>query len=378
MNSGMLMKRCSLIFPALLLYAGLSCAAPPEQIFTVRIKTVVEGVGLSARKSAQEKAEQEALAEAIQSLTESPDLSHYQPMLKEAPRYIRQTRILHTETLDQSTELEADIVLLEKPLRHDLATLMLPHLPHKPVVRLLLAESVHEETHDGGPTFDEGEKVLRERLTDFGFDTRGIHDLLDNYDIDFLAEVTAGEREEGASFARSCLEEVIIVGRTLVHQEALNPGSNVLRNRAETTLRVFSGREGKLQDTLYAQAVVQSADAREGALQAVQDSCGKLAGECIVAAILTGKGHLDSEHVMITVENPETEERMERLTDFLENLDPVASATLLFYSPEQTRISIVFPGSMAWLSDTLTGILLQGKKVEVARCVGRELTLRLR
>lgn len=372
------MKARCLIVLALLLSIAPGHAATPDQIFTVRIKTVVEGVGLSARKIAQEKAEQEALAEAIESITESPDLSHYQAMIKEAPRYIRQTRVLHTETFDQSTELEADIVLLEKPLRHDLATLMLPRLPHKPVVRLLIAESIHEDLHEGGPTFEEGAEVLRERLSDFGFEVRGIHDLLDQYDMNFLAEVTAGEREEGAAFARSCLEEVIIVGETLVHQEALNPGSNVLRNRAETTLRVFSGREGKLQDTLYAQAIVQSADPREGATQAVQDSCGKLAGECIVAAILTGKGQLDSHHVMITVENPQTEERIARLTEFLESLDTITSVSLLFYSPEQTRISIIFPGSMAWLSDTLTGILLEDKGVEVARCVGRELTLRLR
>lgn len=372
------MRQRGLVLLALLILSHWSLAAPPEQIFTVRIKTMVEGVGLSARKAAQEKAEKEALTEALESLTESTDLSRYQAILNEAPRYIRHSRVLHTETIEQSTELEADVVLLERPLRHDLAALMMPHLPTKPVIRLLIAELAASDDHAGGPTFEDGEKVLRERLSDFGFQVRGIHDLLEHYDMTFLAEVTAGEREEGAAFARSCLEEVVIVGNAFVHQEPINPGSNVLRNRAETTLRVFSGREGKLQDTLYAQAVVQSADPREGALQAVQDSCAKLAGDCIVAAILTGKSQLSDQQVMITLEHPETEERVNTLARFLEEQPQVLAITILFHGAEQSRISIDYAGSMAWLSDTLTGIVLQGKRVEVKRCVGRELTLRLR
>ncbi|HPX87444.1 MAG TPA: hypothetical protein PLY90_07755 [Candidatus Hydrogenedentes bacterium] len=367
--------RC-LILSALLL--ALRCpAAPPEQVFTVRIKASVEGVGLSARKAALEKAEREALAEAIESIIESADLSRYRAMLDEAPRYIRQTRVLHTETVGQNTDLEADVVLFERPLRHDLATLMLPHLPQKPAIRILFAESIADDSPESGPVFEDGEKILRERFSDFGFTVKGIHDLLDQYDMEFLAQVTGGDRESGASFARSCLEEVVIVGASQVFQEAVAPGSNMLRSRAETTLRVFSGQDGKLQDTLYAQAVVQSADPGEGALQAVQDSCAKLAGECIVAAILSGKGQLNGQQVIVTVEQPQEEERITLLLNFLQTLEGVEQATLLFYAPGQARLRLLYPGSMASLADMLTGIRLQDKRAEVTRCVGRELTLSL-
>lgn len=360
------------------LLAATSTTSWADDLLTVRMKGSAEGVGLAARKMAVENAQALVMEEVLQAMTNSSDMTLFKPVLGQASRYIQRYDLLRSDIVGTVTEVEIDAHVLEKPLKRDVAAIMLPRLPRKPVVRLLLAEYIGPEAQAGGPTFDIAEAVFRKPMEDFGFSVKGVHDLLDHYEIGQLVGITQGDVPTTAAFARANAEDVVVVGSITTTHESLTRESNMLRNRARAVMRVVSGPDGKIRDTLTAEAAVQSVEPVEGGIQAAQDACGKLTGDCVVAIVLAMLGMEDETRVIVRVENPGNQETLDALVQALGGVDTVGTVEPLFFSETLARLAVDYYGDMAFFSDAITGLAAGGRRVEVARCVRREITLVLK
>lgn len=356
----------------------LCSPALSDDLLTVRMKGSAEGVGLSARKAAIENACQLVVEEVLQAMTSISDMALFKSILGQASRYIPQYDLLRSDSFDTTTVVEIDAHLLETPLKRDAAAIMLPRLPRKPTVRLLLAEYIGSEAASGGPTFDIAASALRKTMEEYGFIVKDLLDLLDHYEIDELVAITQGDVPTTAAFARANKEDVIIVGSVTTSHEALRQETNMYRNRARAVLRVISGPDGKICDTLTAEAAVQSVDPVEGGVQAAQDACGKLVGDSVVAIVLSMLSMEDETRVIVQIERPGSEKLFQEFVDTLNGLDCIRGVEQLFYSDTLARIALEYYGDMAFINDMLSGITLGKYKVEVSRCVRREITLLFR
>lgn len=354
------------------------CGVESDSVLTVRTKGSAEGVGLSARKAAIEAACQAALEEVLGAMTNSADIDLFTPVLRQASRYVQRYDLLRSDIVGTATEVEIDAHVLEKPLKHDVAAIMLPRLPRKPSVRVLLAEFIGPGAREGGPTFDVAEAVLRKPLEEFGFVVKGVHDLLDHYEAPQLVAIAEGDVPTTAAFARANGEDVVLVGSITTTHEAAGAESNMLRNRARAALRVVSGPDGKVRDTLAAEAVVQSVDPAEGGTQAAQDACGKLTGDCVVAIVLAMLGMEDETRVIVRLEQPGNQQAVDDLCSVLQSVGGAGAIERLFFSETMARLAVEYTGDMAFFSDAITGKIAGGRKVEVSRCVKREIWLVLK
>jgi len=354
----------------------LVCASvSAESLFTVRMKGYAEGVGLTARRLAIEDAQHQVMVDILRSMTNTEDMSPFRGILRQADRYIKRYDVLRSDVVGQSTEVEIDAHVLEQPLRYDVAAVMLPRLPRKPSILFLIAEYIGLESQTGGPTFDIAETALRDRLKDFKFSINGIENLITHFDIVNLIQIINGDVNDGAAFARANQEDVIVTGLVTVTHKPLQKDSNMLRNRAEATVKVFCGHDGKMMDVIASQAVVQSVDPVEGGRQAVQDACAKLTSELLVSVVLTMLSLEDEGRVLIEIEEPKNVETVEQLTQFIKHIPGVFEVETLFFSETLARLAVEYYGAMADFSDYINEKIINGRAMEVVRCVKREITL---
>ncbi len=339
------------------------------------MKGYADGVGLAARRLAIEDAQHQVMVDVLTSMTNSDDMAPFRGLLQQASRYVQRYDLLRSDVVGHTTEVEIDAHILERPLRHDVATIMLPRLPRPPSVLMLIADYIGPEAYTGGPTFDVAETVFRERIEEFGFALSGMHSLISHFDVPALLNVINGDVSDGAAFARANHQDVVVVGSVTTTHEPLTSDSNMLRNRATATLRVFAGHDGKMMDLMTAQAVVQSVDLEQGGTQAVQDACAKLVGDFIVAVVLTMLSLEDEDRVLIEVERPETEERLAQLVQIIEGMRGVGHVEQLFFSETLARLAVEYQGPMADFSDYVSGRIVEGRKAEITRCVKREMRI---
>ncbi len=362
---------CAAVFPLL-----FCCAfANAEPVFTVRMKGYADGIGLTARHLAIEDAHHQVMVDILRSMTNSEDMSPFRGMLRQASKYVKKYEVLRADVIGQTTEVEIDACILEQPLRHDVATIMLPRLPRKPTILLLIAEYIGVESRTNGPTFDVAETVLRDRVKDFEFSVNGVSSLITHFDIISLIETINGDVSKGAAFARANQEDVVVVGSVSVVHDTLLEDSNMLRNKADATLKVFSGHDGKMMDVISSQAVVQSVDPDEGGKQAVQDAASKLTSDLIVSVVLAMLSLEDEERALIEIRNPVNADTLSHLVKLIEGIPGVYGVESLFFSETLARLAVDYYGSMAEFSDRVDESIVNGRKMAVTRCVKREMTI---
>ena len=167
----------------------------------VRMSAEAEGVGASAKKMAIELAQQQIITEVIQSLTNSTDLAPFRGLLRQASAYIARYDLLRNDISGTMTQVEIDAQVREKPLRQDIAAIMLPRLPRHPNILLLLAEQT-ESTAAVQAGWGPAARTLDEGLKKFGFSVAGLESLGGVYSAERLGQVIGGGVEEGSRFAR--------------------------------------------------------------------------------------------------------------------------------------------------------------------------------
>ncbi len=350
-------------------------AAP---VFTVRMTGRAEGIGLTARKLAVEDAQHQALMDVLQAMTNTSDMAPFKGVLRQASRYVQRHDLLRTDVVGPYTEVEIDVHFFERPLRHDVATVMLPRLPRTPTVLLLIAEYIGPDAETLGPTFHIADGLFKERMKDFDFSLMGIQQLLDHYDLSKLLAIINGDITDAAAFARAHQADVILIGSASTLHEPLSTDTNMMRHRASVVLRAFAGPDGKMTDIMTAQAAVQGVDVMDGGEQAVRDACGKLIGDSIVAVVLTMLTLEDESRVIIEVAHPETLEQVQAIVEMMRRIPGVYGVETLFFSESLARLAVEYSGAMAFFADFISGQRIAGQAIEVTRCVKREMSLALR
>ncbi len=357
----------------------LAAAAAPaqEQVFTVRMTGSAEGAGASARKLAVDDAQQQVLIEAIRSVTGMEDLTPFKAILGHASGYIQRYDLLRCDVDASGTRVEIDAHVLEKPLRQDAAAVMLPRLPRKPSVLLVVAERVMPDApvRVGG---GDAAKTLREGLEKYGFTLSGPEEVADVYPAARLAEITAGGVETGSRLARENMYDVVITGTGSVAQEPLPNAANVLRSRGSVAVRVFSGLDGKMADAMAAEAVVQSVSPEEGGAQVLSDAAAKLIGDTTVSVVLAMLARQEPDSLFVSVEKPGEGGAAEELAGQLRTLPGVAGVEMILASPALARLRVQYEGPLAQFADMLHTLSTSAGTVEIRRAVGREITLILK
>jgi hypothetical protein len=126
-----------------------------------------------------------------------------------------------------------------------------------------------------------------------------------------------------------------------------------------------------------AEAVVHSANAREGGTQAIQDACAKLEEEMAISAILAVASQSKRGDVVLTVLGPATPDRFQELSGLLKGLPGIGEVEELYCTEKEARLRAGYKGEVASLLEGLTSKGFSDFRLEVTRVVGREITLKL-
>ncbi len=366
-----------LLGAAALLFAACAAVCAQEQTFTVRMTGHAEGVGIAARNNAVAGAEEQIITDVLRSMVNTEDMAPFQAMLRHASGYFQRYDLLRSDAANNSTTVEIDAYVLEKPLRQDVAAAMLPRLPKNSSVLLVVSEQPTPETPakvGPGSAF----LVLREGLEKYGFSVVGPDKLNGVYPPEKLLAITGGTVDEGSHFARENLQNVVITAQATSEHEALPTASDMSKNHARVALRVFSGPDGKMTDALGAEAVVQSADPRDGGDQAISDAAGKLVTDTTVAVVLALLGRQEKDRVLLTIEQPGNDAAVHEIAESLRKAAGVAGVEEMLVSPALARLQMDYPGAMARLADLLHALALSAGRLEVKKAVGREITAVIR
>ena len=362
---------------ALLLLLLCATTDAQEQTFTVRMTGHAEGVGVAARNNAVADAEEQILTDVLRAMISTADLAPFRAVLRHASGYIQRYDLLRCDTANGATTVEIDAFVLEKPLRQDIAAVMLPRIPKNTSVLLVVSEQPTPESPARvgmGAAF----LVLKDGLEKYGFSVVGPDKLDTVYTPERLLGITGGAIDDGSRFARENAQKVIITGQATSAHEPLPTAANMHRNRAHLALRVFFGPDGKMTDALGAEAVVQSQDPREGGDQAISDAAGKLVTDTTVAVVLALLGRDEKDRVLLTIDQPGDESAVHETAEILRRTEGVAGVEEMLVTPALARLQIDYDGPMARLADLVHAIQTTAGTLEVRRAVGREITAVLR
>jgi len=355
--------------------AALPCPAAEEDSFTVRMTGSARGTGTAARRLAVEDAQQQALTEAVKTMANTEDLAPFRMMLRQASAYVPRHDVLRCDTTpDGLTHVEIDAHLAEKPLRQDIAAVMLPRLPHRPTILVVVVETPEA----GRPAVTENgpaAAALREGLEKFNFTVKGAEALQPPRTPEELAAVAAGGLETGARFARENLHDVLLLGEASVTREPTTDGSNVFRHRGTVLLRVFSGTDGKMCDVFTSEGVVQGLDAAAAGSQVLSDAAARLVGDTAVSVTLAMLARQNRDRVIVTVEPDGAAGFTAAVAEALRAAPGVSGAETLLDAPSLGRIALEYGGPMAALADYVHRTPAGGAALEVRRAVGREITV---
>ncbi len=342
---------------------------------TVRSTGYAEGVGYAARDRAVGDARQRALLDVMQALSASEDLKLFRPILRNVDAYVPTYDLLRHDQVGADTRVEIDAHVLEAPLQRDIATIMLPRLPEKPKVLLVIGEQLGDDGIMAVPDFGVAEVALKKVLEEKGLEVRGVDTLDGLYTHQQLMALVAGGVEEGAKFARENPAHVIVVGSARSTYTQSSDDVNMKKNTAELRLNVFRGSDGKMVDDVYTQAVVHAADAFEGGEASVQDACRKAQQAVITAAAVSVLSTRASDALLITVMDPGSRERLDALIKALALEPGTGPAQVLYYSDGLARLSLPYDGGMGYLVDSIGNYAIDGAGVEVRRVLKRDVEL---
>lgn len=349
-------------------------AAAEEDIITVRMDGHAEGVGREAREAAIANAEMEVLIAVLKSMVASGDLAALNPILRNAPRYIRNYDMLRNDAVDEKTSVEIDAHVLERPLQQDVAALMLPRLVRPPRVLLLLGEKIGEDRIVAVPDSGVAETALREGVAKLGLEVTGSEVVSAYYTQAQLIEAVQGDVESAGAFVRGTLYDVVVIGTAITEPETTPDGFTVVRNRATVSLRVFRGADGKMVDALSAKAAVHGVELTDTGEQAVADACAKLIGDVTVACVIAVLGVRPDDYVLFILANPGARDGLQALVDAIRAFPEVSQVEELLYTPQLARYRIAYRGPMPPLVDFLRRQPCGGSKLMIKTVVAREIT----
>ncbi|HPO12544.1 MAG TPA: hypothetical protein PLI09_03795 [Candidatus Hydrogenedentes bacterium] len=362
---------CRVLLGAAVFISLMGWCIAEEDILTVRMKGHAEGLGATARTAAINFAQQEVLESVIQSMIASEDMSPFQPMFRNAERYLRNYDLLRCDTPDNATDVEIDAHVLERPVRQDVAALIRPRLPKPPKVLLIAGEQIGDAQAATIPSPGIVETTLVQELKKLKFDVSTSESVTALYPKAQLIELLRADMEICGKFARGTLADVVMLGVATTVSEGATGGGNVARTKATLTLRVFRGLDGKMTDDLTRAAAVYAANPGESGEQAVQDACIKMAGDIVVAGILAAVSALPPDTILLVLEHPNARDKVDGVVQVLKSTPGVSAVEELYYSDALARLRVTYSGPVS----TLVNLLTTENHLRARTVIGREMTM---
>ena len=234
--SGGLEKRlwlCGVLIGA----AAMLAHAEDAEVLTIRTEARAEGTGFTAKTKAIARAQENAIGQLLGRMAPQVDPQLMEPIFREAARYVDSYDLLRQDTLDDATKVEIDAHIAARPLQQDLAGIVLPRLPEKPTVVLLLGEQLVGDKIVAVPDEGTAEVALRTGMRKLGLNVNSSSELSQAYQQSDLIEILAGGVAGGARFAQENLCDAAIVGTGVCVLEPNAFGTNVSRGHGHDRAR---------------------------------------------------------------------------------------------------------------------------------------------
>lgn len=363
------------------LWAGvLACAlaltaqAADDEVLTIRTEARAEGTGFTAKTKAIARAQENAIGQLLGSMAPQVDPQLMEPIFREAARYVDSYDLLRQDTLDDSTKVEIDAHIAARPLQQDLAAIVLPRLPEKPSVVLLVGEQIVGDKITAVPDEGIAEVALRTGLRKLGLKVSSSSELSESYSQADLIEILGGGVEGGARFAQENLCDAAIVGTAICALEPNAFGTNVGRVRSSITLRIYRSVDGKLMEEVVTHAAIAANDLVAASEEAIRDACVKAQGSATVATVMTVLGAVGKDRLHLMIPSPGSREQAERVLAVLRGEDLISDINDPYYSEKMYRLSMHYEGPMSYLVSLISPGHYGKKTLEIDRVVNHVIT----
>lgn len=345
-----------------------------DEVLTIRTEARADGTGFTAKNKAIARAQENAIGQLLGRMAPHVDPLLMEPLFREAGRYVDSYDLLRQDIKDDGTKVEIDAHIAARPLQQDLAAIVLPRLPDKPTVVLLMGEQFVEDKITAVPDEGVAEVALRTGLRKLGLKVSSSSELSQVYSQADLIEILGGGVSGGARFAQENLCDAAIVGTAVCSEEPNAFGTNVSRVRATVTLRIYRSVDGKLMDEVVAHAAIAGEDLVAASEESIRDACIKVQGDATVAAVMTVLGAVGKDRVHLMIPSPGPREQAERVLAVLQAEDLVSEISEPYFSPKMYRLSMQYEGPMSYLVALLSPGSYGGKSLEVDRVLNHVIT----
>lgn len=362
-------------FLAAVLCLGCPLLAAAPEVLTLRVTGRADGIGSAAQTEALQAAQSEAVVQYLHSLVPSDDPALHpalQPILRHTAQYAASCHVLRCDETGGSTRIEADVTLSEDALRYDVATLMLPRLSEKPKVLLVLGEQIGKDDVPAVLPDSTIERTVGKGLEQFHLVPSSVKALQESFEQKTLIEAVTSDVPASTAFASHTDYDAVVLGAAVTKLEPGAPGT-LPRIVATVTVRVHRGRDGAMVGQTSATAAVYSPYLESGGEQAVQDAATRVLRKTAVDCVAATLGRQTQDRVLLTIERPGPDTRVQAVTDLLQGLPGVTSVQPLFHETERCRIRIGYTGPMADLTDAISSASFAGSPIKIRSVLLREI-----
>ena len=323
-----------------------------EHLVRVRQEARAPGVGGAARVEAVAAAQKAVFVHMLESILGEDEATRLIPLLGNPARYLHSTRVLREDYADGATMVEIEAFVRATDLRNHAAALVIRRLPLPPKALVLAAEQIGDDR----PVVTEDAtayRVLCEALSENHIAIADASKVRERYAAAELIRRIRGDLDTARRFAQENLVDVVLLVHARAQAEPDERGTNVSRNQATVTVRLFRSRDGKLLEAATATAAVYGADPREGGALAIEDACTKVRHAIVVAAILEGVDAPAQDNIIVTIKAVGSRARLREIRAALSEYAPVKAVDELYYSEEEARFRVQCDGPMGPLVDHL-------------------------
>lgn len=359
---------------ALLMFCVQPVEARDDEVLTVRVEARAEGTGFTAKSKAIAVAQQEAVKQLLDAMAPNVDARLVEPILNGAAEYVDSYDLLRADAIGDDTKVEIDAHIAARPLRQDVAGIVLPRLPEPPAVILLMGEQLVGDKITAVPDNGIAEVALRTALRKMGLKVTSSSELSAVYSQADFINIVNGGMPAGARFAQENQCEAAIVGTAMCERDPGAFGTNVSRVRASVTLRIFRGADGKMVDELVVSAAIAAEDLIAASEESIRDACVKGQGEATVATVLTVLGAVGKDRIHLMIPKPGPREYADGVLAVLKGEELVSDLSEPFYSDKMYRVSMHYEGPMSYLVALISPGKYGDKALEINSVLSRIIT----
>ncbi|MCP4640128.1 MAG: hypothetical protein GY851_06840 [bacterium] len=361
---------------SLALFVCLAAGAQDSPPGLSRAAGEAAGDTKASREQATRNAELALLVEELEAIVGHADLSRFAHILERPRDFVQMSRLVHLEVAPEGdrTEVEIEARVKQPKLRHAAAQALLPGLPSRPRVLVMLGERVKREDpfsfSPTSPTQSDLERMLR----NYRFDVVDVSKACP----DSSRATRALSTEPGAAIqlaAGANADVVVLAKATVVEPDATAAG--LLKPRsAQVSIRILGVCNGMKTAERTFKATVKSVEPIMGVTQAIRDACAKAEGMLFTETVLAMTGKRP-DGLLLVFEGKGICERMAAIHACLTDSLGAEDIEELDRSASGVRLRAKYAGELKDLASALTALDLDGSRLRLVRAVNGDMTFAL-